>query len=160
MQIAKILRDKMNYKFKGEIKDVYESRFRNFSPMEFRALLDISHIRVDSKGATLIEEDSHLDAILYIISGHCDVVVKGVTVATLNSHDFVGEMSFLTGSKTTADVVCATQVRYIFWEKEKLFKKLFADPHLLHRFEGAIGLQLIEKLKQESQKRANLKLVS
>ena len=57
------------------------------------------------------------------------------------------------------------QIRYLYWDTEKLTKFLSSSASLLHRFEGAIGKQLIGHIMAENQskrekQKANLKLAS
>jgi hypothetical protein len=165
IHIGLILRDKASVKFHGRIKEIYQERFQNFSPMEFKKLLDLAYTRSEPRNKILIKENKNLGAMFLILEGKCSVQASGVELAELGKGDFVGEMSYLTDSASTADVVTKTQIRYLYWDTEKLTKFLSSSASLLHRFEGAIGKQLIGHIMAENQskrekQKANLKLAS
>jgi hypothetical protein len=152
LQIVFLLKGKMNVKFNGPLDKVYQSRFQHFTPMEFKTLIDIAYTRSSPVNTVLIENNVGLDSVFLLLEGVCSVQLNGKELAVLREGDFMGEMSFLTDSKTRADVCAKSRITYLIWDKEKLHSSLAKNANLLHRFEGAIGRQLIDAIVRANQK--------
>lgn len=154
LQIVFLLKGKMNVSFDGALDKIYKTRFSHFTPMEFKTLIGIAHTRSSPMNTVLVENNSTPDSLFLLLEGACTVELNGKELAILREGDFVGEMSFLTDSKTRADVYAKSKITYLIWDNQKLHAFLSKNANLLHRFEGAIGHQLIEAIVKNNQTKA------
>jgi CRP-like cAMP-binding protein len=83
---------------------------------------------------------------LVLASGHAAVKARGREIATLGSGQFAGEMSFLTGAKTTAAVEAVEPVRFVSWATADLEHFLGQHPEARAALQLVIGRDLASKL--------------
>ena len=91
-------------------KELYETLFKELSPVEYLKITKIAEWKKFKAGETLIRESHMVTDLILIYNGTVDVNVKGEKVAELKDGQFVGEMSFLTEKSATAD--CVVTVSY------------------------------------------------
>lgn len=60
---------------------------------------------------------------------------------------FIGEMSFLTGHRATADVVATDTCRVLVWSQESLSEALAKLPGLAFKIRGILGRDVVAKLR-------------
>ena len=77
-------------------KELYETLFKDLSPVEYLKITKIAEWKKFKSGETLIRESHMVTDLILIYNGTVDVNVKGEKVAELKDGQFVGEMSFLT----------------------------------------------------------------
>jgi len=125
---------------------VYHKHFSAITPVEFKRLLKCGHTRNYYKDQKLIEANSHLGAIFLIMEGEVNVSLHGKIITQLKKSEFIGEMSFLTGQKTRADIILSTTCKIHYWDLEELNTFFRRNPSILASFHSAIGHQLISRL--------------
>jgi CRP-like cAMP-binding protein len=79
-----------------------------------------------------------------------DIVVDGRKVAECGPGSLVGEIGMSTGTPATATAVCATPVRYLSFEAQRLYRLLDSHVDLQDAVELAIEKSLSEKLSRSN----------
>ena len=121
--IAVIIYEKRPIKMAPKDKELYETLFKDLSPVEYLKITKIANWKKFKTGDTLIREAHLVTDLILIYNGTVDVKVKGKKVAQLKDGQFVGEMSFLTEKSATADCVVKHDTECLMW-KQPEFKEL------------------------------------
>ncbi|HZS40286.1 MAG TPA: cyclic nucleotide-binding domain-containing protein [Polyangia bacterium] len=146
-QIARLLRERRPVRFSDEEQRLYQMVFRSLTPREFAKLLKLAHWSEAAPAECLVEQNQVLKRMMVIYSGLATVKVGDAAVAQLQPGRLVGEMSFLTGEKTSASVWTALRTRYVAWPADDL-KRFLADNHELRSaLQLVIGSDLATKLR-------------
>ena len=83
---------------------------------------------------------------MVVYSGNASVQAREREVAKLKEGQFMGEMSYLTESKTNASVVAQTPLRYVSWSNDQLKKFLERNPDLRASLQMILGVGLVDKV--------------
>ena len=78
--------------------------FENLSRSELEPIASETRVLTLQKSEVVCEEDSDSDCMYFIDSGSVGVYKQGVTLAVLESGDYFGEMSLITGASRNATV--------------------------------------------------------
>ena len=128
--IAVIIYEKRPIKMAPKDKELYETLFKDLSPVEYLKVTKIANWKKFKKGDTLIRE-SHM------------VSVNGKKVAQLKDGQFVGEMSFLTEKSATADCVVKHDTECLMWKQPEFKELLKRNPSLYYTIQGLLSNQLV-----------------
>lgn len=150
--IVMIILGKRQIKLESHLEYIYSKVFPRITKIEFKRLFDCGFTRSYDRGFQLIDQDENPEAIFLILSGSADIYMDEQFVARLEKGEFIGEMGFLTGQKTSATVVMAENSKVQYWDINELKLYLSKNPKLLPDFHSAIGNQLIKRLISSSQK--------
>ena len=118
--IVLIIRERRPVKLREEEERLRELAFRSLTAREMKELLAFGYWRDAEAGETLIEEDATPDRLLVLYSGRVDVSVRGEKVSECGEGTLIGEVSFLTNSRTTARVTVSEPTRYVWWRNQEL----------------------------------------
>ena len=129
--IAVLIYEKRPIKMAPKDKELYETLFKDLSPVEYLKITKIANWKKFKAGETLIREAHLVTDLILIYNGTVDVKVKGKKVAQLKDGQFVGEMSFLTEKSATATCVIKHDTECILW-KQPEFKELLKRNPSLH----------------------------
>lgn len=125
--------------------------FRGLQPRELLRLLSVGEWRTAEAGEQLVRKGDALDGLIILFSGTVDVSSNGRVFASSRDGQCIGEMSFLTGMPTSADVYARTALRYVFWRKDKLTELTDRDDHIREVVQSVIGFDMAEKLAARSE---------
>jgi len=150
IQIWILLRDKRTVRLGPEEKEIYESVFKQCTPLEFRRLLNVTYWKDYPAGTVLAREDETLPSLMLIYSGAAKVEKKGRQVALLKSGDFVGEMSYVSESKATATVMTTEVARLMCWDKAKLTRLMDSDNSLKLSLDSVLSCNMADKLNRHA----------
>jgi Cyclic nucleotide-binding domain len=120
------------------------------SPGQVRRLLDIGRWREVIAGTTLTRAGERVAELGFITRGQVDIVVDGRKVAECGPGTLVGEIGMSTGAPATATAVCATPVRYLSFEAQRLYRLLDSHVDLQDAVELAIEKSLSDKLTRSN----------
>ena len=101
-------------------------KFSELKPQELRTIFRYAETVSFEEGETLMNDGSENQRLYLILEGECEVSKHGQWVATLGAGKFVGEMSFVSGDVSSADVVAGKSLRLMAWDRgelEPLFRK-------------------------------------
>lgn len=144
--IVVIVKERRSVSFSEEEKELYNTLFGTFSPVEFMKLLRIGEWKTCTPGEVLIVEQQPAPHMMLIYNGEVEVTLKDKKIATLKDGAFVGEMSFLTGNLPTATVRATKETRCLAWSKEQLRKLLNRNPSMWATLQGVLSTDLTKKL--------------
>jgi hypothetical protein len=147
VQIAILLFERRPQLLLGPERDLYAQVFSDLSPGEFRRMVALGEWREIEPGDTIVRRDTVVHDMLVLKDGALDVSVAGRVIARLVPGQFVGEMSFLTGEKATADVTAAQSSRVLAWSQESLTALLEKKPALAFKIRGILGRDVVAKLR-------------
>lgn len=127
---------------------LYKQVFRRLTRREVYKLFKFAEWNKASAGDTLVKQDVHLDALMLINRGVAAVHIKDAEVAKLDEGHFVGEMSYITGAKTSATVIASSDLEYVTWPTSSLEPFLKKNPDLRIALNAIIGVDLAGKLSR------------
>ena len=124
-------------------KELYETLFRDLSPVEYLKVTKIANWKTFKSGETIIRQEHLVTDLILIYNGTVDVVVGKKKVAELKDGQFVGEMSFLTEKSATADCVIKHDTECLMWKQPEFKDLLKRNPSLYYTIQGLLSNQLI-----------------
>ena len=128
---------------------LYNMVFRSLTPREFMKLISIAEYRSEDQGYELLRQHKPVRYLVLISKGRGRVEVDDRPVAEVCPGQFVGEMGFMTDQNASASVIASLPVEYLAWPTDQL-KTLFQENPVLHvKTQGILGVDLVEKLRQE-----------
>jgi Popeye protein conserved region len=146
VQIARLWRERRPVRLDATAQVLYTAVFRTLTPREFQRLLAAGRWEEAPARAVLIEQDSSPGRLLVLASGRAVVKTNGRDIATLGSGQFAGEMSYLTGFRTTAAVETVEPVRFVSWATTDLERFLAKHPEARAALQLVLGRDLATKL--------------
>ena len=141
--IAILIYEKRPIKMAPKDKELYETLFKELSPVEYLKITKIANWQKFKTGDTLIRQNHLVTDLILIYNGTVDVVVKDKIVAQLRDGQFVGEMSFLTEKSATATCVIKHDTECIMWKQPEFKQLLKRNPSLYYTIQGLLSNQLI-----------------
>ncbi len=151
IQIGILVRENRAVRFTDEERELYETIFRNVSPVEFLKLMRIGTWRDLPVGGRLAVEGELLPDLMLVFTGQATVEAQGKAVATLRTGDFIGEMSFITALPATATVTTTTPSRIVSWPKDALRKLTNRNPSLGFGLQTIFNTDLTRKLTKSNE---------
>ena len=104
------------------------------------------------KPLKLVNKNSEFQNLAFIVQGGASITIdKEVEVAKLNKGDWISEFSFITGDKTSANVV-SNDIYALSWSKTTLEKLKDRKPELFEKLNALIAKNLCEKLIRSNKK--------
>lgn len=146
LRIAHLIYEAKKVKFINEERELFETLFRNFSPVEFMKQLRISEWRAGGDGDVLATEGQDVTDLTLIYNGEVVIEKNGAEVARSRDGTLVGEMSFIQGGAATATVRAARETRLLIWPKKELQKLLKRNPTMDVAMNSVFTSDLARKL--------------
>jgi len=131
-------------------KRVYSMVFSNMNKYNFKKLISAAKWSKGSKHHKLVSQGVFLPELILIYQGLAEVRVNEHVIAMLRDGQFVGEMSFLTGNQTTADVVSVSDVEFLTWDKSRLEELFRKTPEIGADIQKIFNTDLIKKLIKQN----------
>ena len=148
--IAVIMYEKRPVHMSPKHKELYETMFKNMTPVEFLKITKIADW-IHFKSGELITQKGHTVPTLNLIyNGTVDVLVEDKKVATLKDGQFVGEMSFLTEKPATATCVVKHDTECLVWKQEQFKDLLKRNPSLYFTIQSLLSAQVSDALVSSS----------
>ena len=127
---------------------IYNMSFKSLRLREFKHLIDHGHLEELQPDVDLITRDSDLDSLMYVVEGEAEVVLKHGEHIIIPAGGFIGEQSYITGEKTSADVKTGKEAaKIIRWNSEALRKYLSGKEILKDSLDLIFTADLIHKLR-------------
>ena len=146
IQVWVLLRERGAVSFTEEEKELYQTMFRQMSPVEFMKILRIARWESFEPGMTIIERDSEVSQIHLIYHGSVRVSIDAGHEVDLRDGAFLGEMAFVSGGLASGDVTTSTQTRTLSWRFEDLRGLFRRNPEIKAMFHSLINTDLASKL--------------
>ena len=145
-QIFLLVKERWPVALQGLERQVYDEVFHDLTPGAFVNLLKLGEWREPAEGDVLVEHGTVVDEMLLLCEGEAAVRKQEHELARLSPGHFVGEMSFLTKEKASADVVCTTPSKVLSWPQASLQAFLDRNSTLSFQVRGVLGRDLVRKL--------------
>jgi len=141
--IAVIIYEKRPIKMAPKDKELYETLFRDLSPVEYLKISKVAQWKVFKSGETIIRQTHLVPDLILIYNGTVDVAVDGAKVAELKDGQFVGEMSFLTEKSATATCIVKHDAECLVWKQQEFKDLLKRNPSLYYTIQSLLSNQLV-----------------
>lgn len=153
VQIIRLVRERRPVNLTTVERRMHESALKTLTPQQVRRLMSKATWLEASAGDTIVPEGVDNTTLLLLTKGTARVTVKGKQVATITGGQFTGEMSFLTGRKTSASVTAREPVSYVAWTEDTLREASYKDVGLGTALQSALGADLVWKLLDQRSRR-------
>ena len=141
--IAVIIYEKRPIKMAPKDKELYETLFKDLSPVEYLKISKVAEWRSFKSGETIIRQNHLVTDLILIYNGTVDVVVGTKKVAELKDGQFVGEMSFLTEKSATATCIVKHDTECLVWKQPEFKELLKLNPSLYYTIQSLLSNQLV-----------------
>ncbi|MGI9240760.1 MAG: cyclic nucleotide-binding domain-containing protein [Verrucomicrobiales bacterium] len=146
VQVWLLLRERGSVSFSEDEKELYETMFRQMSPVEFMKILRICKWESVTSGTTIIERNSKVSELRLIYNGSVLVTTESGEEIELRDGTFLGELAFVSGSPASGDVEALSPTRLIAWSFDELHGLFLRNPEIKSRFQSLISADLASKL--------------
>ena len=146
LQIALLVRERRPVQLTDTQRALHEGPLSALTPRQVQRFTDKAVYRTVNTGEQLLAENQRLENLVLILSGKAKVIAAGQEIAELGGGQFAGEMSFLTGSNTSADVIADGYVEYAYWPEKYVTDLIHKDHELGSAIQAALGTDLVRKL--------------
>ena len=127
---------------------IYDMTFKSLEPRVFKKLIDHGSLEKFQPEVNLVTRDSELDSLMYVVEGEAEVVLKHGEHIIIPAGGFIGEQSYITGEKTSADVKTGKEAaKIIRWNSELLRRYLKGQNTLKDHLDLIFTADLIHKLR-------------
>lgn len=149
VRVIGIFTEKMSIKFTEDEKELYDTIFHNFTPVEYMKLLRFSQWMDLEQNRVLTTEGQTLDGIYLLFNGEVIIQRSGKEISRSRDGAFIGEMSFIEGrnAPASATVITSTRSRCVFWSKEDLRRFLQRNPAIDISLKHVFSVDLSKKLQ-------------
>lgn len=110
--------------------------FRSLKPEQRRELIEQAALEVHEPGSFVIQEGDDGNHLFVIKSGSVEVYTslkdERIDLATLDPGEIFGEISILTGSPTTANVVALTRTELVKFSRREVIQMAEKHPQVAH----------------------------
>ena len=127
---------------------IYDMTFKSLEPRVFKKLISHGSLEEIQPEVVLVNRDSDLDSLMLVVEGEAEVVLKHGEHLIIPTGGFIGEQSYITGGKTSADVTTGKESTTILrWNSEVLRKYLEGKETLKDNLDLIFTADLIYKLR-------------
>ena len=141
--IAVIIYEKRPIKMAPKDKELYETLFKELSPVEYLKISKVAEWKTFLSGEKIIRQGTPVKDLVLIYNGTVDIAVDSKAVAQLKDGQFVGEMSFLTEKPATATCIVKHDTECLVWKQNEFKELLKRNPSLYYSIQSLLSNQLI-----------------
>ncbi len=149
-QFIMLYRERKGLLFNDEERAMYKMVFSRVPELQYKRLLKIAEWQDVPENTVLVRQGTELDTLMIISDGLCKVEVEDKLLSYIRNGNFIGEMSFLTGNPTTANVITLMPTRMLVWNRTKLREVLGKDEDLHNAMHSVFNGDLIAKLSKHT----------
>lgn len=150
IQIAILFRERRGVTFTDEEKELYQTSFSRFAPVEFMRLIRVATWKNAEAGTVLMTAGEEAAEVMLIFSGRVSVEKNGQKLAELRSGDFVGEIGFVKRTPAAASVITIEPTRYVAWQKSALRSLLERNPSMAVVLNAELTEDMADKLARRT----------
>jgi hypothetical protein len=147
VQIVLLVGERWPRSLTGQQRQLHEAIFPELSPGEFVKLMKMGARREVPAGEQLVAQGSVVEDMTVLLQGALEVRADGRVITRLRPGQFVGEMSFITGEKASADVIATEPSTVVSCSQASLHELLDAKPALALKIRAALGRDVVAKLR-------------
>src|SRR5262245_36059744 len=148
LQISLVSYRNATSKFNAEEQAFYDFVVPTLEPYQVRRLLSIGEWREAPSGTQLIEQGNIVSHLIFISSGHVDILYHGTVITHCGAGQLIGEISAVGMEMVpaTASAIVSASVRYLALERSALQKIKASDPSIGRAIEICSRRSLRDKL--------------
>ena len=130
-----------------ELHSLYQDEFHLLSPKEFKILYQIA--TKDERNGKLISANQKFENLMFVLEGVPIIRLQKGKQIRLTKRVWLGEMSFLRGEVTSADVLTeqGESVRLLIWSKNEIEELQGKYPIIIEKLRYIIANSLAEKIR-------------
>ena len=129
-------------------QNIYNMTFKSLEPRVFKKLIDHGSLEEFDPDVVLVTRDTELDSLMYVVEGEAEVILRHGEHLVIPTGGFIGEQSYITGEKTSADVKTGKEAaKIIRWNSEILRNHLAGKEVLKDSLDLIFTADLIHKLR-------------
>ena len=145
-RIVQLYSEQRGVSFNEDEKELYETTFQEFSPVEFMKLMRLASWKEIPEDNFIAKEGEEFESLKLLYNGEVKIVIDGKEVARARDGAMIGEISFLQGGNATATVQAAQPCRCVVWPKEELRSLLKRNPTMDIAMKHIFSMDLTRKL--------------
>ena len=155
--ICLILNERRPVRLSSIEKTIYELVFSSISTRAFRRLFSLGKVISLNRSHLLVSRNSTSEMLYLIADGNAIVEISPGRTKELVPGHFIGELSFITGALTSADVRAdRDETLVLAWTHRDLAELLNRDPVLSHAFDLILNIDITGKLTRMNISEANV----
>ena len=151
--IAVIIYEKRPVHMSPKHKELYETMFKDLTPVEFLKITKIADWEHFKSGEVITQQGRAVPDLNLIYNGTVNVTVDRAKVAELKDGQFVGEMSFLTEQPATATCIVRHDAELLVWKQEQFKELLKRNPSLYFTIQSVLSAQVSSALVSSSKRK-------
>ena len=130
-----------------ELHNLYQSEFHLLSPKEFKLLYE--RAGEEERTGELIIANQTFENLMFVLEGIPIIRLQKGKMIRLTKSVWLGEMSFLRGEVTSADVLTAPEekVKLLIWNKYDIDELQEKQPIIIEKLRYIIANSLAEKIR-------------
>ncbi len=127
---------------------IYDSTFKSLEPRLYKKIIDMGNWEDLKPNVTLVNRDSDLDSLMLVVEGEAEVILKHGERKIIPTGGFIGEQSFITGQKTSADVTTGEEkTKILRWNSNILRNYIKDKESLKDNIDLILTADLIHKIR-------------
>ena len=127
---------------------IYDSTFKSLEPRLYKKIIDMGNWEDLKPNVTLVNRDSDLDSLMLVVEGEAEVILKHGERKFIPAGGFIGEQSFITGQKTSADVTTGEEkTKILRWNSTILSNYIKDKESLKDNIDLILTADLIHKIR-------------
>ena len=150
--IAVIIYEKRPIKMAPKDKELYETLFKDLSPVEYLKISRAAKWETLKPGKRIITQGMPVPDLYLIYNGTVDITIDNEHIAQLKDGEFVGEMSFLTEKVATATCKVKYEAQCLVWKQREFKELLKRNPSLYFTIQSVLSAQVSDKLVSSTKK--------
>jgi signal transduction histidine kinase len=154
IQLAIIWYYEYHHRFSDDGRHFAESMPAGTERSAIKRLLDLSDLIRSDAGEVLTRDGAPVRNLMYLADGIVKIEHGGKIVAICGPGDYIGELSFLSGSAATATATVVKPARILAFNQARLAAAVDADLQLRRTLESALNRNLAGKLTRANEQEA------
>jgi hypothetical protein len=150
VQLIILVRERVSLKFDEDERWLYRTVFANFSELNFKKIMKLAQWRIFNPKDVLVEEGVVIEELMLVFHGNAIVESKGRNIAFIRNGNFVGEMSFISGSTTCAKVTAQSETRCLIWKRNDLVSLMQKHPEIEMGLKSVFNVDLLLKIQEKN----------
>ena len=146
IQLALLANENRRARFDADEQLFAGAALKGVEPAHAARMLRLAKKEDARPGDELTTQDRQVDRLVFVLDGKVRIEHEGVAVGYCRSHDFIGEIGFMTGTPATASAIAEAPTRLFAFERDALAKLLKRDQTLRNALEASFNRNLIAKL--------------
>ncbi len=126
-------------------RDIYDARFRNMPPGDFRHLMKFARREVTQSERIITIEGAEVKELYFVISGEL-TIEKRSEVFNMPAGLFVGEIAYLTHQRSSATTRVPEGAEVLVWDFATLRQRAARKPRFKLALEAMISMDLAVKV--------------